>query len=426
MTSEPEGVKVDTSSRFSPSRLDSYEDCPRRYRYRYVDRIKRDARSIEAFLGTCVHKALEELYRALMNGREPKAKQVLGTFESEWEAHWSEDIRIRDGSSPDDWRRIGIKCLKGFFEASSPFDPSPAHEVERQVDFPVEVDGHEYRIAGFIDRLTRRPDGVVEIHDYKTSATLPTQEQVDRDRQLAVYDMAVRHAWPDTRDVRLVWHYLRFGKTLESCRTPEQRAALGEEIGGLIARIKRDREFHPRRSALCDWCEYRDLCPLFRHEEALKVLPPAQRRKDPGVRLVEQYAALDAKRRELREELKQLERELERLKDPIIELADSLGAKVLSGPEGEVAIGDRTETRLPTRTHSPEAFEELESELRRSSVWPEVCRLDPHLLLEGHSLRRWSGEAARLVESLIEKFGRQVRDRTVRLRRIRQEEDPSA
>ena len=55
-------MEADTSRKFSPSKLDTYKNCPRRYQYRYVDRIDRRERSAEAFVWTMVHAVLEDLY----------------------------------------------------------------------------------------------------------------------------------------------------------------------------------------------------------------------------------------------------------------------------------------------------------------------------------------------------------------------------
>ncbi len=43
---------------YSHSRLSTFEKCPLQFRYRYIDKIKRDTRGIEAFLGIRVHYML--------------------------------------------------------------------------------------------------------------------------------------------------------------------------------------------------------------------------------------------------------------------------------------------------------------------------------------------------------------------------------
>src|SRR3989304_2392562 len=47
-----------------------------------------------------------------------------------------------------------------------------------------------------------------EIHDYKASGTLPSQDKLDNDRQLALYQIGLKEKFKDVKDVRLIWHYL--------------------------------------------------------------------------------------------------------------------------------------------------------------------------------------------------------------------------
>ena len=53
----------------SHSSLGSFENCPRQYWYQYIGKppVER-VDTIEAFLGTCVHEALEKLYRLRRSG----------------------------------------------------------------------------------------------------------------------------------------------------------------------------------------------------------------------------------------------------------------------------------------------------------------------------------------------------------------------
>jgi len=101
-------MESDLSSKFSPSKLATYQDCPRRYRYRYVDKIKREGQSVEAFVGSCAHKAFEELYKGLMHAKKMALDEVLAVFDEEWRSAWSDLVVIRNkGVSPEDWKNVG-------------------------------------------------------------------------------------------------------------------------------------------------------------------------------------------------------------------------------------------------------------------------------------------------------------------------------
>ncbi|MAG20116.1 hypothetical protein CL618_01655 [archaeon] len=50
---------------YSHSRLGTFQQCKYKYKLNYIDRIKTDLESIEAFMGKLVHETLEKLYKDL-------------------------------------------------------------------------------------------------------------------------------------------------------------------------------------------------------------------------------------------------------------------------------------------------------------------------------------------------------------------------
>ncbi len=124
------------------------------------------------------------------------------------------------------------------------------------------------RFQGFVDRIARTPDGTIEIHDYKTSARVPRQSELDEDRQLALYQLGLTPRWGDGQAMRLVWHFVRRGQTCTSTRSLEQLDDLRAQTLKLIAHIDTETEFEARPSALCRWCEYRARCPASPERDA--------------------------------------------------------------------------------------------------------------------------------------------------------------
>lgn len=245
---------------YSHSRLSSFENCPRQYHYRYVQRLPVESESIEAFLGKRVHEILERLHRFVGEERVPPLPAVLHRYRAEWDRLYDADrIRIvRSEDSVDFYRELGERCLGNYYRRHYPFDADETLGLEASVSF--ELDGGSVRIRGVIDRLVRAPDGAVEIHDYKTGRRVPRQKALDEDRQLALYQMGVRKRYPDA-EIRLVWHYLLSDQVRVSRRTPEKLETLRARTLELIERIEAEQEFAPRPGPLCAWCEFRSLCP---------------------------------------------------------------------------------------------------------------------------------------------------------------------
>ena len=251
---------------YSHSRLSTFEACPRKYWFSYIEKpdIER-VETVEAFLGSRVHDALEQLYKHLQSDQLMSLEELLEAYEAVWKRQWSDEVRIvRNNSTADDYLEDGRELLRKYYARYQPFDQDRTLCLEGKINMDLLGDGR-YRLQGYIDRLSRRQDGVYEIHDYKTSRHVPTQEQADADRQLALYQIGVEAMWDDVDEIELVWHYVRFGKELRSRRTPEQLDRLKAETAGLIDEIESRQtqaaDFLPNPSRLCDWCEYRAVCP---------------------------------------------------------------------------------------------------------------------------------------------------------------------
>lgn len=247
---------------FSHSRLGCFEKCPRQFRYRYVDRLPAGEESIEAFVGKRVHEVIERLFRFVGQGRLPSLPAVLRRFATLWQESFAPDgVRIaREGTVPEDYRALGERCLSNFYRSHYPFDADETLAIEERVTCCLDDEGG-YRVQGIIDRLVRTRDGRLEIHDYKTGRRIPSQQELDEDRQLALYEMGVRERYAESGEIRLVWHFLQQGRVRSSRRSSEQLAALRERTIDLIDRIQAEAEFPARPSPLCGWCEYSHLCP---------------------------------------------------------------------------------------------------------------------------------------------------------------------
>jgi putative RecB family exonuclease len=247
---------------YSHSRLSSFEECPRKFKFRYVDDIKVDTEGVEAFMGKRVHEILERLYHHVArHGKPPSLSQVLERFRADWARAWHEKVMIvRVENTPEYYRDRGAQCLENFYRARYPFDDGETLGLEHPVRLKLDDEGR-YHARGIVDRVARRRDGVVEIHDYKTSGFLPHQRRIDEDRQLALYQIGLAQTYPEAPEFELVWHYLVFNKTLRSSRTPEALEKLRGETVALIDTIEAESEFKPRPGPLCRWCDYADLCP---------------------------------------------------------------------------------------------------------------------------------------------------------------------
>ena len=63
--------------------------------------------------------------------------------------------------------------------------------------------------------------------------------------------------------VVLIWHYLAHNQKIVSKRTNIQLEKLKNETIELVKQIESAKKFPPNTSALCHWCEYKNICPAW-------------------------------------------------------------------------------------------------------------------------------------------------------------------
>jgi hypothetical protein len=88
---------------------------------------------------------------------------------------------------------------------TNPFD-FKLIDVEHRFKLPI---GEGISISGIIDMVSEVEPGILEIRDWKTGNFLPTYEELEKDPQLRLYDLAASILFPDY-DVRLLtFDYLK-------------------------------------------------------------------------------------------------------------------------------------------------------------------------------------------------------------------------
>jgi putative RecB family exonuclease len=248
---------------YSHSKISTFEQCPLKYKFRYIDKIIIIERSIESFLGEVVHSALEWLYLEIKNKRLPNLDDIISYYDEEWRKNYNNKIILINKNHPQDfYYNKGIKFLIDYYIQHKPFDDNTLY-VEKEIFINLDEEG-KYTLRGFIDRLTYNlKTGEYEVHDYKTSDSAPSKEKIDTDKQLSIYSIAVKKLFGKDKEVLLIWHYLAYNRIIHSRRTNEELEKLKTQIIELIDKIESETKFPAYISKLCDWCEYRRMCPAW-------------------------------------------------------------------------------------------------------------------------------------------------------------------
>jgi putative RecB family exonuclease len=394
---------------YSYSRIGAYEQCPLKYKLSYLDKIKRDTEGIEAFLGKMVHETLQKCYDDARYTKINPLDDLLAYYDSVWQKNWHDSIAItREHLTRDHYHDLGRKMIESYHHRHFPFDSDATVATEMRVNFPLD-DAGRYRMMGYIDRLSRTPEGVYRIHDYKTSAHLPTQEEADRDRQLALYQIGIQRKWPETHDIQLIWHYLAFDRDLVSSRSPDALTRLTEDTMRMIDDIEAAERFPPRESALCNWCEYPDLCPQRKHLVAVEALPVNEYLSETGVALVNRYA-------ELKDQAGEIADETEKVKEALLDYARREGVEVVRGSDRKVRVKIDEKLKFPGK--SDEGRSQLDTLIIDAGKWMDVSQLDTTALTRAVEEGLWDKD---LIDQVMQ-CGRIDETSTVYLSKLKDEE----
>ncbi|MEW5705716.1 MAG: PD-(D/E)XK nuclease family protein [Actinomycetota bacterium] len=374
---------------YSYSKLETFKSCPLRYKFTYIDRIKRPGEGIEAFMGKRIHEVLEKLYADLQYKKQNSLNELLADYESRWKANWHDNVNIKkEGLTQDNYFEMGRECIRAYYERYQPFNQAITLGLERKVVFFLDPE-KRFQMVGYIDRLDQRPDGTYEIHDYKSSNTCPEQTDLDADEQLALYQIALKQAFTDAKDVELVWHYLVFDKEFRSKRTPEQLEDIKRTTIETIMQIEAAKEFEPSESSLCDWCDYPDLCPRRKHFYIIESLPMNEYANETGYTLVNKLAELEDKKKAL---VKEIDGEIVKIKEALIAYAKAEGVDVIRGVTKKAKVKIKEVEKYPY-AGTPER-KELEALLASAGCLEDVMKasLDLGKLAKAVKSNIWSPE----------------------------------
>ena len=375
---------------YSNSKLECFESCPLKYRYVYIDKLEKPyEETVEQFLGKRVHEVLEKLYKDLKFQKLNTLPELLEFYDSEWKKNWNQQIIFaRKEYTEENYRKMGEKYISDFYRRYEPFNHSRTISLEHSFTINLDPEGN-HKLTGVIDRLACAPDGTYEIHDYKTGA-LTAHCYLEESRQLPLYSMAVKHHYHDAKEVRLVWHFLSVDKEVMLSKTDEQLEKLRAEVLGIIDSIEARKvsgDFPARKSKLCDWCEFRSLCPECSHIAKTENLPANEYLNEPGVKLVNEYANLSLKRQKLLEEI---DPKLERIKEALVSYSEKNKVRVIAGSDHRATVWSAEVVKVPSKNEP--GREEVENLIRKLGLWHDASSLDTFALSKIIQQNKWPQE----------------------------------
>ncbi|OGS13504.1 MAG: hypothetical protein A2285_04325, partial [Elusimicrobia bacterium RIFOXYA12_FULL_57_11] len=313
---------------FSYSKMSMYEECPLKYKFKYIDKLKEEPKFYFAF-GNSVHTALEFLY-SVKAPPFPSLEEVLEEFKRDWGSKSWAEKGYKVPSRADADLLKGLEMLKAYY-AHNKEKFKPPFLVEYSTD--VEVDGLLVRIIA--DRIEYLGGGGIEIIDYKTGKDVKrAPAQLYMYQKISELDPGLKEKIAETYGARvssvkinrLLYYHVPTLKEYAFERAGDR------EIGGFWERVLgvadkiRGAKFEPTPGELqCNWCDYKKFCPIQTGVPAA-VQPELPRANPQVAALVDRYGRLKARMDELAAQLAEVAAQLG-------SAAEAAGAGELDGAE---------------------------------------------------------------------------------------------
>jgi len=260
--------------RLSFTRVDTFENCPRRFRYQYVDGLPQ-APAPQLSFGSSIHAVLEWLY----DRKLPVLPTLDETFQALFDA-WDTDGYAATERAEQLQAYEHARAVVAAFHARVTRDGFrlPA-ATEAWFELPIADD---IVVVGAIDRVDVDDAGVLHVVDYKTNRRARTRAQVRSSLQLAIYALATAELFgrlPGSVALDFVVPGVRVAVPVAEL----DLEAVPAHLRRVADRIRAG-EDAPTPNRLCDRCDFRTICPAWVGPEgapdAAEVLGRAARERD--------------------------------------------------------------------------------------------------------------------------------------------------
>jgi putative RecB family exonuclease len=243
----------------SPFSLNMFQQCPRQYKFQYIDHLGDIYRKARPYftMGDHIHAALKDFLSVV-----PVTERNLPKLENLLREKWRRNRKgFNDKDDEKKWGEKALNQLRWFAQnqdmSINPFMIEKNHRVEL-TDTII--------LKGRIDRVDRELDGGLHIIDYKTGK-MPSEIN---NLQLHIYALILskQQHYPLKKASYL---YLGVGKWQTIDLSEQDLAQATSYVIDMVDKICREKEYPATPNIFCWNCDFLEICP--RKEEAAKFGP---------------------------------------------------------------------------------------------------------------------------------------------------------
>ena len=218
---------------FSYSKINTYNICPRKYEFSYIDFYPRKGSSDVVLKGTLLHKMIE-LYINDKDYDIPYEKEFLSLKEEDFNAFKEDFEKIKEQPL--------IKQLKKMKDSCE-------INVEQKLTNVFE----NFIFSGNTDTLVKNEKKLIII-DYKTGKVNQNFEQLE------FYALVSSYLYPEVQDFLLVLSFVSHEQDLKITLKKEDMFKIENKLIKYISNINNSIKFDKKVGPLCNYCDYKDEC----------------------------------------------------------------------------------------------------------------------------------------------------------------------
>jgi putative RecB family exonuclease len=242
----------------SPSRLQDFQACPRRFQYASIERIRQPATYATA-KGNFVHEILESLF--LLPANERTIERARGFIDAAMAEVMTPEVREEIGLTDVTEAKLlrEIETILVTYFAME--DPTTVHEEGVERNIKASVDG--VPMLGILDRLDRNDDGSLTIVDYKTGSLPNRNFDAKTFANAEIYAALCEEALGERpKNIRLL--YVAHGESIErTVTTPvivARRNAARTAWERIVAFYERGSFTATPSKNTCRFCSFKEQC----------------------------------------------------------------------------------------------------------------------------------------------------------------------
>lgn len=271
---------IDIHSNLSYSQIDTFEQCPKKWTFKYVDKIDFEEKNISLDYGSAVHKGLENAFIELKTNNKLSKDELLKLVQDlSTDYQWGDKNEELLSYAISDMNRL--IAYEGFYERVKDKE-IVGIEDEFNLKIPSMFNGDpiDINIKGYIDLIYRDDDGKLVVVDHKTSNKKFDKNKRRNNLQIPIYFMAIKNKYGEYPKSG-IYNFTKLNTFQESLFTEkvtnEQKGSMDKrnpkEIWAKdpkqtkkeiiqtfkdMNNIKKREEAKP--SPLCFWCKFKTIC----------------------------------------------------------------------------------------------------------------------------------------------------------------------